>query len=86
MRISEVVNKIKVCDMVINNNTTDRRLWNIVWSEDCPANILTQENGRCYFIVVNGEINKIGYRIISKLKLFFSMNRFYFVLGFNYRS
>jgi hypothetical protein len=61
MKISEVSNKIKVCDMVINNNSEDRRLWDIIWSRDCSTNILTQENGRCYFIVVDGVINKIGY-------------------------
>jgi len=61
MKISEISNKIKVCDIIINNNNNDRRLWDIVWNTDCPSNILTQENGRCYFIVVDGDINKIGY-------------------------
>jgi hypothetical protein len=61
MKISEVVNKIKVCDIIINNNNSDRRLWDTVWNTECPSNILSQENGRCYFIVVNEDIYKIGY-------------------------
>lgn len=61
MKISEVVNKIKVCDITLNTNESDRRLWDTVWSKDIQDKILTQNNGRCYFIVVNDEIYKIGY-------------------------
>lgn len=61
MKISEVVNKIKVCDITLNTNESDRRLWDTVWSKDVQDKILTQNNGRCYFIVVNDEIYKIGY-------------------------
>lgn len=61
MKISEVVNKIKVCDIVLNETSSDRRLWDTVWFNECSNDILTQLNGRCYFIVVNGEIYKIGY-------------------------
>lgn len=61
MKISEVINKIKVCDITLNTNNSDRRLWDTVWSKDVDDKILTQNNGRCYFIVVNSEIYKIGY-------------------------
>jgi hypothetical protein len=61
MKISEVINKIKVCDITLNTNNSDRRLWNTVWSKDVDDKILNQNNGRCYFIVVNSEIYKIGY-------------------------
>jgi hypothetical protein len=60
MKISEVFNSIKVCDFQLNDNLSDRRLWDVIWS-NLNDNILTQNNGRCYFIVVNGEIYKIGY-------------------------
>ena len=59
MKIDEI-NAIKVCDITLNNTTTDRRLWDINWIAN-NNNILTQNNGRCYFIVVSGEIRKIGY-------------------------
>lgn len=61
MKISEVVNPIKVCDIKLNENSGDRRLWDILWSSEISDAILTQNNGRCYFIVVNDEIYKIGY-------------------------
>jgi hypothetical protein len=59
MRIEDI-NAIKVCDISLNEKVEDRRLWDIVWVTGMN-NILTQNNGRCYFIVVNGEIYKIGY-------------------------
>lgn len=61
MKITEIVNKIKVCDIELNKNEADRKLWNTVWSQDVSNQILTQNNGRCYFLVVNGEIYKIGF-------------------------
>jgi hypothetical protein len=61
MNISEIINKIKVCDIEINTNANDRKLWNTIWSKDVPNKILTQNNGRCYFLVVNGVIYKIGF-------------------------
>lgn len=61
MKITEIVNKIKVCDIELNTNESDRKLWNTVWSTDVSNQILTQNNGRCYFLVVNGEIYKIGF-------------------------
>ncbi len=61
MKITEIVNKIKVCDIELNKNESDRKLWNTVWSTDVSNQILTQNNGRCYFLVVNGEIYKIGF-------------------------
>jgi len=59
MKIDEI-NAVKVCDITLNNTLTDRRLWDINWIAN-NNNILTQNNGRCYFIVVSGEIRKIGY-------------------------
>jgi ribosomal protein S17E len=56
----EDISAIKVCDISLNEKSTDRRLWDINWVTGMN-NILTQNNGRCYFIVVNGEIYKIGY-------------------------
>ena len=61
MKITEIVNKIKVCDIELNRNESDRKLWNTIWSTDVSNQILTQNNGRCYFLVVNGEIYKIGF-------------------------
>ncbi len=61
MKIDEVVNKIKACDIVLTTNPRDRKLWNTVWNRECSNEILSQNNGRCYFIVVNQEIYKIGY-------------------------
>lgn len=61
MKITEIVNKIKVCDIELNTNESDRKLWNTIWSTDVSNQILTQNNGRCYFLVVNGEIYKIGF-------------------------
>jgi hypothetical protein len=61
MDISEVSNKFKVCDIVINNNPYYRKLWDVIWVNECDNDILTQNNGRCYFIIVNGIIKKIGF-------------------------
>lgn len=61
MNISEITNPIKVCDISINENDNDRSLWNIIWNRDVDNSILSQKNGRCYYIVVNQEIFKIGY-------------------------
>lgn len=57
----EDINAIKVCDISLNERAADRRLWDINWVENISNDILTQKNGRCYFIVVNSEIYKIGY-------------------------
>jgi len=61
MNINELTNPIKVCDLSLNENDNDRSLWNITWNRDVDNTILSQKNGRCYYIVVNGEIFKIGY-------------------------
>jgi hypothetical protein len=61
MKIEQISNKIKVCDIKLNTNISRRNLWDIEWWSDCPQEILQQDNGRCYFIVVNSEIYKIGY-------------------------
>jgi hypothetical protein len=58
MKISTLPNVIKVCDITLNT-TDSNNMWDTNWigSND----ILTQNNGRCYFIVVDGVIYKIGY-------------------------
>lgn len=61
MNINELTNPIKVCDLSLNENDNDRALWNITWNRDVDNTILSQKNGRCYYIVVNDEIFKIGY-------------------------
>jgi len=61
MNINELTKPIKVCDLLLNENKGDRALWNISWNYFLHDSYLTQKNGRCYFIVVNGEIYKIGY-------------------------
>lgn len=61
MNINELTKPIKVCDLLLNENNRDRALWNISWNYFLHDSYLTQKNGRCYFIVVNGEIYKIGY-------------------------
>jgi hypothetical protein len=61
MDINKLENPIKVCDLVINDIDTDRSLWNINWSNNISDEILKQKNGRCYYIVVNDNIYKIGY-------------------------
>ncbi len=61
MNINELNNPIKVCDLSLNENESDRALWNISWNISVDNSILTQKNGRCYYIVVNDEIFKIGY-------------------------
>jgi len=61
MNINELINPIKVCDLSLNVNDNDRPLWNINWNREVSNYILLQKNGRCYYIVVNDEIFKIGY-------------------------
>lgn len=61
MKISETLNSIRVCELVLNHTENERSLWNIVWDSNIPSTLLVQNNGRCYFIVVNDEIFKIGY-------------------------
>ena len=61
MKITEILNPIRVCELILNKNENDRALWNIIWDSNVTNQILTQNNGRCYFIVVDGEIYKIGY-------------------------
>jgi hypothetical protein len=61
MNKNQLINSIKVCDLSLNENDSDRALWNINWNVEISNSILTQKNGRCYYIVVNDEIFKIGY-------------------------
>lgn len=61
MKITEISNPIRVCELKLNTNENERPLWNIIWDSQISNSLLTQNNGRCYFIVVNQEIYKIGY-------------------------
>tara|TARA_R110000772_G_scaffold20466_3_gene56814 strand:- start:6815 stop:7411 length:597 start_codon:yes stop_codon:yes gene_type:complete len=61
MNISNVIGRIKVCGITLNESSDKRNMWNIGWNKECDTNVLTQDNGRCYFIVVNEVIYKIGY-------------------------
>jgi len=60
MKINTIKNTIKVGEAQLDN-TTSSKIWNIVWNPSTPNHILTQNNGRVYFIVVNDTIYKIGY-------------------------
>ena len=61
MLITDAVNPIKVCDLFINRTKTSNSLWGITWCDDIDNPIFTENNGRCYLIVVNKKIFKIGY-------------------------
>jgi hypothetical protein len=61
MNINELHNPIKVCHFSLNENEYDRALWNIIWNPKIDNSIISQNNGRCYYIVVNDKIVKIGY-------------------------
>jgi hypothetical protein len=61
MKITDLTGLLKVCDLVINYNPEQPKLWNVEWNSDISNSILNQNNNRCYFIVVNDEIYKIGY-------------------------
>ena len=61
MTINELNNPIKVCTLLLNENENERALWNIVWDKEISPELLNQKNGRCYYIVVDDEIYKIGY-------------------------
>lgn len=54
-------NVYRVCEIVLNNNEESTPLWDIKWDENTPNSILKKPSGRCYFIVVDGEIYKIGF-------------------------
>ena len=52
----------KVCD-VVNKLTNDRSQtskWSIIWDKNTNPKLLSNGKGRCYFIVVNDIIYKIG--------------------------
>ena len=59
MKINTIKNTIKVGEAQLDN-TTSSKIWNIVWNPSTPNHILTQNNGRVYFIVVNDTIYKIN--------------------------
>ena len=53
----------KVCD-VVNKLTNDRNqtsTWSMIWDKNTNPKLLSNGKGRCYFIVVNNIIYKIGF-------------------------
>jgi hypothetical protein len=58
MKISKFKNALKVCDIQLDGK--GKCLWSINWSNKSKK-YLTKEIGRCYFIVVNNDIVKIGF-------------------------
>ena len=53
----------KVCE-IVNKLTNDRNKtskWSIIWDKNTNPKLLSTDKGRCYFIVVNDIIYKIGY-------------------------
>lgn len=61
MKIFELKNPIKVCHFILNENENESPLWDIIWNNNIDERLLKLENGRCYYIVVDEEIFKIGY-------------------------
>ncbi len=57
INISEIQDIIYIGN-IVEKNTLSKRKWKLEYS--CDKNIKTKENGRIYFIVINGEIYKIG--------------------------
>lgn len=61
MKINEVNNVVKACDTFLIKGSTSNKIWECIWNKDINNNILTKKMGICYYIVVNGQIYKIGY-------------------------
>lgn len=61
MNIKNTKGLYRVCELILNEIISQKNLWDIVWDSKIDSKILTQNNGRCYFIVVNDIIYKIGY-------------------------
>ncbi len=53
-------NVYKVCEMKLSINDSSP-LWEIIWDKKISKELLSKRSGRCYFIVVGGEIYKVGY-------------------------
>ena len=48
MKITDLTGLLKVCDLVINYNPEQPKLWNVEWNSDISNSILNQNNNRCY--------------------------------------
>lgn len=57
INVSEIKDIIHIGN-IVEKNTQSKGKWKLEYS--CDKNIQKKENGRIYFIVVNGEIYKIG--------------------------
>ena len=53
-------NVYKVCEMELSTDKSSP-LWRILWDENLSKDLLNKRSGRCYFIVVDDNIYKIGY-------------------------
>jgi len=53
-------NVYKVCEMELSTDKSSP-LWRILWDENLSKDLLNKRSGRCYFIVVDDDIYKIGY-------------------------
>ncbi len=60
MQIQSIPNVFRVGQAQLLTDSATK-LWSIIWDNSTPNSILTQDNGRVYFIVVNNQIFKIGY-------------------------
>jgi hypothetical protein len=58
-------NIIKVCELEIYTGKS-KYLWSPIWNDTLSVDYLKKEIGRCYFIVVNDEIYKIGFSDCKK--------------------
>jgi len=56
----------RVCEVILSNNTSQKSLWDIKFDKNLSKDELKCENGRCYFIVVDDEIYKIGFSDCKK--------------------
>ncbi len=61
MELKDLKNAIRVCELELSSNREQSALWNIIWDKDIKKDVLTNNKGRCYFIIVNDTLYKIGY-------------------------
>lgn len=65
LKINETIGLTKVCDIILNDNSNTKdkvsSFWGIKWCDSVSKETLIDSTGRCYFIVVNGDIHKIGF-------------------------
>ena len=54
---------MKVCDIIdkLPGDKSKSSLWSMVWDKNIDSKLLSNGKGRCYFIVVDDYIYKIGF-------------------------